>query len=212
MWKLAPLILTIFLLSSCNDHQVRSKPALPATSGKTGSLPDTVTVDSVALIMNLTKQVLSVIKAKDYTTLGSFFHPVAGTRFSHYGHIDTINDRKFTATQFLEQLGNSGKLNWGNYDGSGEEIFLTVDHYFKRFVYNADFLHAEKTSLNKMIGKGNSLNNLEAVYKDRDFTESYFAGFDKQLEGMDWSSLRLVFESYKDKVYLVAIIHDQWTI
>jgi UDP-N-acetyl-2-amino-2-deoxyglucuronate dehydrogenase len=31
-------------------------------------------------------------------------------------------------------------------------------------------------------------------------------------EGMDWRSLRLVFEKKNDIWYLVGIIHDQWTI
>ena len=202
------LTLAIFVLVSCTDSGRKPAPGLPAQD----TLPKEAMADSAALFMDLTKQILTAIKEGDYQTFSEFIHPASGTRFSPYGYIDTTKDVKLDAASFLNLVKKQSKINWGNYDGSGEEIFLTIDHYFKRFVYNADFLHAEKTSLNRIIGSGNSLNNLEVVYKDRDFTESYFAGFDKQFEGMDWSSLRLVFESYKDKVYLVAIIHDQWTI
>jgi hypothetical protein len=38
------------------------------------------------------------------------------------------------------------------------------------------------------------------------------SGFDPEYEGMDWRSLRLVFEKKNDIWYLVGIIHDQWTI
>jgi hypothetical protein len=41
--------------------------------------------------------------------------------------------------------------------------------------------------------------------------EYYFPGFDLQLQGMDWRSLRLVFTLYDNTWYLVGIIHDQWT-
>lgn len=79
-------------------------------------------------------------------------------------------------------------------------------------MYNADFLHAPQTSLNKMIGGGNALNNLTTIYKDCVFTEHHFSGFDEKYGGMDWCSLRLVFKSYNNNMYLVAVVHDQWTI
>ncbi|HEV8269657.1 MAG TPA: hypothetical protein VGQ04_00050, partial [Chitinophagaceae bacterium] len=70
----------------------------------------------------------------------------------------------------------------------------------------------EKRSVNKFIGAGNSLNNLEMVYKNCDFTESNFSGFDKKYEGMDWKTLRLVFKERNKRFYLIGIIHDEWTI
>ena len=89
---------------------------------------------------------------------------------------------------------------------------MTIENYFKKFVYNADFLNAEQTNLNKMVGSGNSLNNLITTYKGCNYTESYFSGFDKKYDGMDWCCLRLVYTKYQLKYYLIAIVHDQWTI
>ena len=40
--------------------------------------------------------------------------------------------------------------------------------------YGSDFIKPEQRSVNKVLGIGNSLNNLDSVYKDCDFTESYF--------------------------------------
>src|SRR5205814_3566037 len=150
----------------------------------------------------------------NYQKLASFIEPVEGVRFSPYGYVDTTNDRKFSATEFLNYITGkrSAKLNWGTYDGSGETILLTADEYFNKFVYDVDFLNAEKISLNKTLGKGNSLNNIDSVYRNYVYTEFYFPGFDKKYEGMDWRSLKLVFKKDIDKLYLVALIHDQWTI
>lgn len=212
MWKLTPLIFIVFLLTSCSDHQTKSNPASPSTSVTGDSLPKAVTKDSATIIVDLTKQILTVIKAGDYATLSSFFHPVAGTRFSPYGFIDTTKDIVLTATEFLQQFKKQTRLNWGNYDGSGAPILLTVEDYFKKFVYDEDFLHAEKTSFNKTAPAGNSLNNLESVYKDANFTESYFSGSGKRPDGMNWSCLRLVYKKYHGKIYLAGIVHDQWTI
>ncbi|MEX2591982.1 MAG: hypothetical protein WD426_04350 [Anditalea sp.] len=104
------------------------------------------------------------------------------------------------------------QVKWGNYDGTGKDILLTPGEYFNKFVYDVDFLNAEQTLVNEMIGEGNSLNNLETVYKGADFTESYFSGFNGKYEGMDWRSLRLVFRRDQGKMFLIAIVHDQWTI
>ncbi len=206
----AYFIISIFLFS-CTAKKSSESPV-------NISVPDTIVVAEKkpvidSLVLPLTAQVLTLISQKDYSKLASFIHPVQGIRFSPYSYVDTTADIKLTAAEFLKQVSNKkqAKLNWGYYDGSGEPITLTINDYFKKFVYDADFLHAENTSLNKMLGQGNSLNNLQAIYPNCIFTESYFKGFDKQYDGMDWRSLKLVYKKEGDKLYLVAIIHDQWT-
>ncbi len=140
-------------------------------------------------------------------------HPIEGIRFSPYGFIDTLEHKHFTATQFLEmaKTPTQKKQNWGNYDGTGEKIRLTFNEYFAKFVYNVDFSNAPQVALNKTIAEGNSPNNIATIYSNASFSESYFSGFDKKLEGMDWTALRLVFKPYNGKWYLVGIIHNQWT-
>ena len=56
------------------------------------------------------------------------------------------------------------------------------------------------------------LENQFEVYDNPIIVEYYFPGFNPEYEGMDWKSLRLVFEQYEDNWYLVGIIHNQWTI
>jgi hypothetical protein len=50
------------------------------------------------------------------------------------------------------------------------------------------------------------------VYRGDSYSEFYFPGFDPKYDGMDWRALRLVFKKENEKLYLVGIIHDQWTI
>ena len=85
--------------------------------------------------------------------------------------------------------------------------------YHKRFVYDADFIKDGKISLNKVLGQGTTSNNLNEVYPadHYDFVEYYIDGIDPKNEGMDWRSLRLVFEKMGQDHALVGIIHDQWT-
>lgn len=201
---------------------------LLACDGRQGkSAENTVNPDSLAVeelqksagpaimdpvLMSLTRQVLTLLKEKRYDQLANHFHPTTGVRFSPYGYVDTLNHVKLTAGIFLQQLEEKSRLKWGSYDGTGEDILLTTEEYLEKFVYDVDFLNAEQTGINEMIGVGNSLNNLETVYRGSGFSESYFSGFEEKYGGMDWRSLRLVFQSHQGRPFLVAIVHDQWTI
>jgi len=202
------LIFMALALISCSWNQ--SKPDVPGVSGNAST--DSAMISKDTLIFDLTDQVLTTMKNKNYAGLSEFFHPVLGVRFSPYAFIDTSSDVKLTKAAFMDQIKKRNKLNWGSFDGSGESIHLTIEEYFTRFVYSADFFNAEQKSLNKVIGRGNTLNNIEAVYKGCDFIECYFPGFDKKLEGIDWCSLRLIFKEYRHKYFLVGVVHDQWTI
>ena len=135
-----------------------------------------------------------------------------GVRFSPYAYVDVDKDLVFTADKVKKLATDSTLYLWGYYDGSGEPIRLKFSDYYKKFIYDVDFLNAEQVGYNKTLGHGNSLNNSFEVYKNSIIVEYYFSGFDPQYGGMDWRSLRLVFEKKNDVWYLVGIIHDQWTI
>ena len=49
---------------------------------------------------------------------------------------------------------------------------------------------------------GNSLNNLSSVYKDCDFTESYFSGFKKEYAGHGLEKSSFGFQRKKRKIFL----------
>ena len=161
-------------------------------------------------LVEFTKQLLRIIKKKDLTALTPYIHPEKGVRFSPYAYVDTSENILLQKDDFLSNP--SKKYLWGYYDGSGEEISLTLNDYFKEFVYDVDFIHAEEMKEDTLIGTGNSLNNLTEVYTNNHFVECYFSGFKTEYGGLDWRSLRFVFEEFENKTVLIAIIHDQWTI
>jgi len=111
-------------------------------------------------------------------------------------------------------LGKSqNKIKWLPNEETGKSIRLTIKDYFKKYVYDVDFINADKRAVNKILGtQTTNLNNLTDIYPGCNFTEFHFSGFDPKSEGMDWRSLRLVFKNYKNKQYIVAIIHDEWDI
>src|SRR5205809_4597636 len=112
--------LAFFIFFSCQDKK-NNKLKTGIDTIPVAAAPGIATInDSMAL--PLSKEILTAIKEKNYQKLASFIEPVEGVRFSPYGYVDTTNDRKFSATEFLNYITGkrSAKLNWGTYDGSGE--------------------------------------------------------------------------------------------
>lgn len=206
----------IILLSVMVSCKQKEKKTTDVTADKpvtdtivTQQQPQNPTVDTSLYFISDT--ILTALKKGDIARMARFAHPVRGIRFSPYGYVDTVQDKIFFERQLVEGFNRNTVYNWGEFDGTGDPITMNISTYFKRFVYDADYLYAKQRALNHSIATGNSLNNLEAVYSGCEFTEHYFPGFNPKYEGMDWRTLRLVYKREGDMVYLVGIIHDEWT-
>lgn len=157
------------------------------------------------------EKILTALKNNDMEILSTYVHPIKGVRFSPYTNI------KDSDLVFLPEMVKTGPalsrtFIWGAYDGYGEPIDLPFGQYFEKFVYDHDYLNAEKKSVNEPIGSGNMINNIAEFFPNTTILEYHFSGFDPQYEGMDWASLKLVLEKYNDEWYLIGVVHDGWTI
>lgn len=155
---------------------------------------------------------MQALSTKDTEKLASYVHPVKGVRFTPYTYVDCERDLVFTKSEIRNFFKDQQRYLWGYYDGSGAEIILTPSEYYARFIYSADFINAEQIGYNQILSTGNMLENQFEVYENPIIVEYYFSGFDPAYEGMDWQSLRLVFEEYEEEWRLTGIIHNQWTI
>lgn len=155
---------------------------------------------------------IELIKEKDFNALSEYVHPEKGVRFTPYFYIDTDVDQVFTPEEVAGLMEDEEVYHWGNYDGTGDPIELKFSDYYDRFVYDNDFANPQIIGNNVPIGQGNTLDNVVEAYPNGHFIEFHFKQIDPQYEGMDWSSLRLVFEEMNGVWYLVGIVHGQWTI
>lgn len=163
-------------------------------------------------LLSTAMEVLELLKDKDMEDLSDFVHPSKGLRFTPYDFIDINNDLTFSAVD-VSNLGNNGQIyNWGDYDGSGESIVLNFSDYYDKFIFDLDFTNPQMIGNNVSIGKGNMINNIKEAYPEGYFFELHFQEVDPQYEGVDWRSLKLVFEELNGDWYLVGIVHGQWTI
>lgn len=163
-------------------------------------------------IFDRSAETINAIKMKDVDKLTAIVHPIKGVRFSPYSFVIPKEDIVFKSVELKSLFSSQKEYVWGTYDGSDEPIKLTFKSYFERFVYDKDFASAEKIGYNETLGRGNTLNNIFEIYPNSIVVEYYFSGFDPKFGGMDWKSLRLVFEKLNEQWYLVGISHDEWTI
>ncbi|HLD73875.1 MAG TPA: hypothetical protein VJB34_03135 [Bdellovibrionota bacterium] len=162
--------------------------------------------------------VLETLKNKDMNMLAQYVHPEKGVRFSPYAYVELQKENDmpanlvFTAEQIKNFFSIKEPSVWGIYDGSGEPMEFVPGEYYEAFVYDHDYMNAPQVGYNEIIGQGNTTNNSFEVYPEAIIVEYHFPGFDKQFDGMDWASLRLVFEKFKGTWWLVGVIHAGWTI
>jgi hypothetical protein len=169
-----------------NQHSDKKTDSTENNHKKYVATPNYRKVDT-ALLMKVSTQILKYIKTRNYKKLALSIHPRDGIRFSPYANIDTGDDRVLSPGQ-LQQLAKQNKpVNWhSSWDAEKPEL-MTIDQYFKRFVY------------------------INEVYPGCNVVEFFFPGFEEKYGGMDFRALRLVFKMENKSLYLIAIVHDEWT-
>lgn len=188
------------------EEQVSIMQTVIEESAKKGEVADSV------LVKELATTIIYLLKDKKLSEVAEYIHPESAMLFSPYAYVSE-ESYVFSKSEYLALIVSSKKYSFGVMsaeDGGDEE--LTFDEYFNRFVYNVDYTNAPQIAYNQFLGFGNSLNNLKEFFPNAHFVEYYFPGFDEKYDGMDWQTLRLVFQEYEGQFYLIAIVHDQWTI
>lgn len=163
-------------------------------------------------LLNTVLDVTRSLKEKDVGKLSSYIHPEKGVRFSPYQYVDLGKNIVFKRDEIESAYNDSKTYIWGDYDGKGDPIELNFKDYYQEFVYDQDFLNPQIIGIDTIVSSGNEIDNVEEAYPQGEFIELYFQGFEEKYAGIDWRSLKLVFEKYEKEWFLVGIIHGQWTI
>ncbi|QOR67053.1 hypothetical protein IM538_02450 [Cytobacillus suaedae] len=155
--------------------------------------------------------ILQLLKNKDMKELSTYVHPEHGLLFSPYVYVYPEDAIKLNVSEVESFFENQEKYEWGLHDGSGEPIGLTPSEYYEKFIYTHDYLTVDPI-IGEVQQRGNAINNIMEVFPKATVVEFHVEGTGEN-SGMDWGSLNLVFQEDDNGVfYLVAIVHDQWTI
>lgn len=157
-------------------------------------------------------RLLNAIKDKDAKVISNYVHPLKGVRFTPYTTVSNENDFVINKDDMINFFNDENSHIWGYYDGIGDEINLTPSQYYEKFIYSEDFINAPKVGYNEVLSSGNMIENQFEVYENAIVVEYYIPEINPEYEGLDWQSLRLVFEECEGNWKLVGVIHNQWTI
>ncbi|SMF77829.1 Copper amine oxidase N-terminal domain-containing protein [Paenibacillus uliginis N3/975] len=173
--------------------------------------PDLTPEQAKQAVKELADQVIQSLKDQDIEQLAKLSHS-KGVTFSPYAYVDRTKDVTLSKEKLSEGFENKKTYQWGKFDGSGKPISMSFENYYKKFVYSQDFAKAPYVGYNESKSQGNTINNASKVYPGAVFVEYYFDGINPEYGGIDWQSLRLVFQKEGSSWVLSGIIHDEWTI
>lgn len=166
------------------------------------------TLDVVEHLKVINDEVLQSLKMKDYEKFSTFIHPEKGVTFSMYSYVNTKKDKHFSLEDFRKYSSSPIKFTWGEKDGTGDPLILSLKDYLEQWVFKKDFTQSQ-FSLNSYQGQENTINNIRKTYEGS-LVENYIPGTE-EYGLMDWNSLFFVFSEYEGQYYLVAVINNSWT-
>ena len=206
---LASILASIFVTTGCSSSAESSVNIPKQQNGHT-----TAPVVSDVSQQTLRQQALRIQRAlanKDFTRIINDIHPTRGVRFSMYAYVRPETDKVFSREQFAQYLAQPKiRFTWGERDGSGEPLVIPLPEYLETWVDGDNYNNAS-ISINEFKHSGNMINNLKDIYPNSEVVEFYYKG-SEEYEGLDWRIMRLVFDKYQGKRYLVAIVNEQWTV
>ena len=152
------------------------------------------------------------LQQQSWSALAAYVHPDRGVTFTPYSTVDPDSDLNFTADQVRNLAQDQNVYVWGFEDGRGEAIQMTFARYFGRYVYDRDYIQAPELGVDRVMTGGNALENVSEVYDGCRFVDFSYPTSDPVNDGLDWSSLKLVFQPGDGRWYLVGIVHGEWTV
>lgn len=216
-------ILALALVSCGSRVGASTTPSVTATSAVATSAPPASAslamparqlpaAEAQRLVSGRVAATLDALKRRDGPALATVAHATKGVRFTAYPFVRTAMDIVLTRADVAKAYTDPTKRTWGVSDGKGDPLTMTFSDYDKRYVFSRDFQAAPKTSYNKAIGSGNSIDNTAEAYPNAILFEAYDPGPVPAEESLRWQSLRLLYERDGTDWYLVGVVHAEWTI
>lgn len=157
-------------------------------------------------------EVLEFISEEDFISLSEMVHPDFGLVFSPGATITLNTNMRFSAEQVAQFSSDNQLYIWG-IDSDGAPIELTPIEYFNAFVLSSDYLSASLIGIDRIVRTGNALENISDEFPGIRFVDFHIPADDRNTsDDLDWSSLRLGFETHEDRLWLSVIVHSTWTV
>lgn len=208
-------------LQAENDDLVASleetNELLVATEAAAAELPDPDPIPAAISpypgmsVMAASLEVLDAMRTGDFVTLSTYIDPMNPVKFSPFQNLHIPSMFFLTDAQVAILPTLPTPYPWGTHPASGDIITLTPLDYFNQYVYDEDYYLAPIVGMNNIVSSGNMINNIESTFPTADYVEFLYPGFDPSYNGLDWSSITLVFTTDSGMPMLIAIVHGEYT-
>ncbi len=155
--------------------------------------------------------VAQCIQNNDFAALSKWIHPQKEVLFTPFSTVEKDKNLSFSAEEIVGFASDKTSFLWGITAGEGAPIQMTPLEYFRRYVGDQDYTRATQAAVNSVIKTGNHVENVADVFPNGVFVDLYIAQVDPKWEGMDWRSLKIVFEEYEGQLKVVAFVHSEWS-
>jgi len=198
------------------DPPATASPAVsvpqPGSSASASAGGNTLDTQDNFPLLGSACAVCRCLQEQNWNALSAYVHPDRGVTFTPYSTVAPESDLNFSAGQIKDLGQDQTVYTWGFEDGRGEPIRLTAGQYFERYVFDRDYTQVPEIGIDQIMTGGNALENLTEAYPGCRFVDFSFPSADPVNDGLDWSSLKLVFCPEGDSWYLVGIVHGEWTV
>ncbi len=169
--------------------------------------PDSAAEQERSLAVDLALEAAADLKDGDFAALSELVHPSRGLLFTPYSTVNLSSDRWFTASEVAALDEDAQRYTWGMSPVTGEVMEMTARDFVSGVIYDYDYVSAPVISLNYIAARGNALENVSEAFPDAVFVDLHNPGTDGR-----WTTLRLVFENQDGNLWLVAVVHCQYTV
>ena len=204
---LVAAVLSLALLASRqrtfaqDDYQYSpdtSKYRIPATRAR-------------AIITGRATQALLAIKNFDLLKLSDMVHPRKGVRFSEYAWIDW-DDKRLSRQQLRNLARRDRREVWFTADEAGTPMRMTTREYFRKHLYEHDYLKASRVTYNTQHKRSNTIPNVLDFFPRAIVVEYYEPDPVDPVNERGWPTLWLAFEKVGSQWYLVGVVKDSPTM
>lgn len=165
----------------------------------------------IPAVADAAARVVAALAADDYAALAALASPTRGVRFSAYAYVSD-EDPLITAAQLAGAASDPTVILWGYTDGEGAPIRRTIAQRLDDIAGSTALTSTEIIGHDVRVKTGNSFDNIAEVFPGLPVVEYHFSGTCCLYGGMDWESVRLVFENAAGGPRLVAVVQDTWTM
>ena len=123
------------------------------------------------------------------------------------------DEQVLTSADFANAGGEDDVLRtWGEQDGTGDPIELTVGEMLDLIASSKGLIATERVAINERIKFGNTIDNMAEAFPDATIVELHYGGDEGDQADFTWATVRLGFEPDGNGYRLVAIALDNWTV